>query len=68
MPQVLTAGTYNILVESVSGAAATTGYTLTVASGERPTISGLSTTSGGNAGNLTVGIDGTNLAPGIPPL
>ncbi len=63
VPQVLTAGTYDILVESVSGAAATSGYTLTVTQGNTPTISGLSTTSGGNAGNLTVGIDGTNFAP-----
>ena len=30
MPQVLTAGTYYILAQSVSGAAATAGYTLTV--------------------------------------
>ena len=55
VPQVLTAGTYYILVESVSGAAATAGYTLTVTQGSAPTISGLSTTSGGNAGNVTVG-------------
>ena len=64
VPQVLTAGTYNILVESVSGEAATAGYTLTVTQGNVPTISGLSTNSGGNAGNLTVGIEGTNLAAG----
>ena len=63
VPQVLTAGTYNILVESISGAAATAGYTLTVTQGSAPTISSLSTTSGGNAGNVTVAIDGTNLAP-----
>jgi RHS repeat-associated protein len=67
VPQVLAAGTYDILVESVSGAAATSGYTLTITQGNAPTISGLSTTSGGNAGNLTVGIAGTNFAPTATP-
>ena len=46
VPQVLTAGTYYILAESVSGAAATAGYTLTVTQGSASTISGLSPTSG----------------------
>ncbi|MHB1561134.1 MAG: beta strand repeat-containing protein [Isosphaeraceae bacterium] len=63
VPQVLTAGTYNILVESVSGAAASASYTLTVTQGNAPTVSFLSPASGGNAGNVTVAIDGTNLAP-----
>jgi hypothetical protein len=62
VPQVLTAGTYNILVESISGAAATAGYTLTVTQGNTTTISAVSPKSGGNAGNVTVEIDGTNLA------
>ena len=63
VPQVLTAGTYNILVDSVSGAAATAGYTLTVTQSSAPTVSAFSPASGGNAGNVTVEIDGTNFAP-----
>ena len=63
VPQVLTAGTYYILVESVSGAAATAGYTLIATQTSAPDRFGLSPASGGNAGNVTLEIDGTNLAP-----
>ncbi len=63
VPEVLTAGTYNILVQSVSGAAAAASYTLTVTQGNAPNVSSISPASGGNAGDVTVAIDGTNLSP-----
>ena len=63
VPQVLTAGTYYILAHSVSGAAATAAYTLTVTQSSAPTVSAISPASGGNAGNVTVEIDGTNFTP-----
>ena len=63
VPQVLTSGTYYILAHSVSGAAATAAYTLTVTQSSAPTVSAFSPASGGNAGNVTVEIGGTNFAP-----
>jgi RHS repeat-associated protein len=63
VPQVLSAGTYNILVESVAGAAATAGYTLTITQSTAPAVSGTTPASGGNAGNVTVEIDGVNFSP-----
>ncbi|HBI43673.1 MAG TPA: hypothetical protein DDY78_12610 [Planctomycetales bacterium] len=62
VPQVLTAGTYYILAHSVSGNAATAGYTLTVTQGSALSVSGISSYSGGNAGNVTVEIDGANFS------
>ena len=63
VPQVLTAGTYYILVEGVSGSAATAGYTLTASQAAALSISGISSYSGGSTGNVTVEIDGTNFTP-----
>jgi RHS repeat-associated protein len=61
VPQVLTAGSYYILVHSVSGDAARAGFTLTAGQ-----VSALSVTvptspyTGGNGGNVTLEIDGAN--------
>jgi YD repeat-containing protein len=63
VPQVLTSGTYYILAHGVLGAAATAGYTLTVTQTAAVTVSAISPSSGGNAGNVTVEIDGTNFTP-----
>ncbi len=63
VPQVLTAGTYYVLAHSVSGNAATAGYTLTATQGNALTISAISSYAGGNAGNVTIEIDGTNFTP-----
>ena len=63
VPQVLTAGTYYILAQSVSGAAATAGFTLTATQTAAVTVSAISPYSGGNAGNVTIEIDGTNFTP-----
>ena len=63
VPQVLTAGTYYILAHSVSGAAATAGFTLTATQTAAVTVSAISPYSGGNAGNVTIEIDGTNFTP-----
>ena len=63
VPQVLTAGTYYILAHSVSGAAATAGFTLTATQTAAVSVSAISPYSGGNAGNVTVEIDGTNFTP-----
>ncbi len=63
VPQVLTAGTYYVLVHSVSGAAATAGYTLTATQAGALAISAISSYAGGNSGNVTVEIDGTNFTP-----
>jgi len=60
VPQVLTAGTYYILAHSVSGNAAAAAYTLTATQGNALTISAISSYAGGNAGNVTIEIDGTN--------
>ncbi|HQU42335.1 MAG TPA: CARDB domain-containing protein, partial [Pirellulales bacterium] len=53
-------GTYYILVHSVSGAAATAGYTLTTSQTSALGVSAISSYSGGNAGNATIEIDGAN--------
>jgi RHS repeat-associated protein/uncharacterized repeat protein (TIGR01451 family) len=63
VPQVLAAGTYYVLAHSVAGAAATAGYTLTATQSAALTLSGISPRSGGNAGTVTVEIDGTNFTP-----
>jgi RHS repeat-associated protein/uncharacterized repeat protein (TIGR01451 family) len=60
VPQVLSAGTYYVLAHSVSGSAATTGYTITATQSSAMAVSAISPSSGGNAGNVTVEIDGTN--------
>jgi hypothetical protein len=58
------AGTYYVLVHSVAGAAATAGYTLTVTQTNALTIAMPSTPyAGGNGGNLTLDIKGTNFTP-----
>ncbi len=60
VPQVLSGGTYFILAQSVSGSAATAGYTIAASQSATMTVSGIGATSGGNAGNVTIEIDGTN--------
>ncbi|HUY34489.1 MAG TPA: carboxypeptidase regulatory-like domain-containing protein, partial [Pirellulales bacterium] len=64
VPQVLTAGTYYILAHSVSGAAATAGYTLTAQQTTAVSVSAISSYAGGNAGNVTIEIDGENFTRG----
>jgi hypothetical protein len=61
--QVLTAGTYCVLAESVSGAAASAGYTLTATQLTGPAVTGTSLSFGGNAGKVTIEIDGANFTP-----
>lgn len=63
VPQVLTSGTYYILAHSVSGAAATAGFTVTVTQTAAVKVSAVSPYSGGNAGNITIEIDGANFTP-----
>ena len=63
VPQVQKATTYFILANSVSGNAATATYTLTAAQGSGLTVSAISSYAGGNAGNVTIEIDGTNFSP-----
>jgi RHS repeat-associated protein/uncharacterized repeat protein (TIGR01451 family) len=63
VPQVTVGGIYYILAQGVSGAAATAGYTLTVTQGNTLAVSAISSYAGGNAGNVTVEIDGANLTP-----
>ena len=63
VPDVLTAGTYYILAHSVSGAAATAGYTLTVTQTATVSVAAVSPLTGGNAGNITLEIDGANFTP-----
>jgi RHS repeat-associated protein len=58
-----TGGTYYILVHSISGAAATAAYSLTATQTNALSISGISSYPGGNAGNVTVEIDGVNFTP-----
>ena len=66
VPQVLTAGTYYILAHSISGNAATAGFTITATqTGVLSVATPATSLTGGNAGNATVEIDGTNFAPGI---
>jgi YD repeat-containing protein len=64
VPQVLSAGTYYILAHSVSGSAAAAGYTITATQTSSMAVSAIAPSSGGNAGNVTVEIDGTNFPPG----
>lgn len=63
VPQVLSAGTYYILAHSVSGAAATAGYSLTVNQTSGLGITSISNYAGGNSGQVTIEIDGTNFTP-----
>ena len=55
---------YYILVHSVSGAAATADYTLNVPR-QCMGVSATSLSSAGNAGNVTVEVDGTNFAANV---
>ena len=65
VPQVLTAGTYYILAHSVSGAAATAGFTLSATQGSAY-CGGIDTPyTGGNAGNVTIEIHGANFTPTV---
>jgi RHS repeat-associated protein len=59
VPQVLNAGTYFILVHSISGTAATANYTLTASQSSALAVTAISSYAGGNAGNVTIEIDGT---------
>ena len=60
VPQVPAAGTYYVLAHSVSGAAFPAGYTLTVTQAAALAVTGIGASSGGNAGNMTIEIDGAN--------
>ncbi|HEX4148810.1 MAG TPA: CARDB domain-containing protein, partial [Pirellulales bacterium] len=60
VPQTLAATVYYILAQSVSGAAATAGFTLTAAQTNAVGVSAVSATTGGNTGKITLEIDGTN--------
>ena len=63
MPQVLSAGTYYIDAHSVSGAAATAGFTINVAQTSTLAVSAISPTSGGAGYDVTIEIDGENFSP-----
>jgi hypothetical protein len=63
VPQLLSAGTYYVLAESVSGSAAASSFSITAQQTSLAAISAISPSSGGNGGNLTVEIDGTNISP-----
>ena len=63
IPQVLTAGTYYVLAQSLAGAAASAAYTLTATQSSALAITSIPATPSGNGGNATVEIDGTNFAP-----
>ena len=63
VPVVLTPGTYYILAQSVSGAAATASYSITATQTAAVSVSSISPYTGGNAGNATIEIDGANFAP-----
>ncbi len=65
VPSVPTAGTYYVLAHSISGDAATASYTLTVTRSSGLTVSAISSYAGGNAGNVTIEIDGTNFTPNV---
>lgn len=60
VPQVFTAGTYYILVHSISGPAASAGFTLTATQTSALAINAISPSSAGNGGSATVEIDGSN--------
>ncbi|MGO9922159.1 MAG: beta strand repeat-containing protein, partial [Isosphaeraceae bacterium] len=62
VPQVAAATTYYILAESVAGAAAMGGYSLIATQTGAVSVAAISSYSGGNAGNVTVKIDGTNFS------
>ncbi len=62
VPQVATATTYYILAESVAGAAATAGYSLTATQTSAVSVSAISSFSGGSGGNVTITINGTNFS------
>ena len=64
VPQVAAPTTYYILVQSLSGAAATAGFSLTATQTSAVAVIAPSTAySGGNGGNLTIPIIGTNFEP-----
>jgi RHS repeat-associated protein len=60
VPQVATATTYYILAESIAGNAATAGYSLTATQTGTMSVSAISSYAGGNGGNVTIAINGTN--------
>ena len=63
VPQVLSAGTYYIDAHSISGAAATAGFTIKVAQTSALAVSAISPTSGGAGYDVTIEIDGANFSP-----
>jgi protocatechuate 3,4-dioxygenase beta subunit len=64
VPQVLTGGIYYILAHSISGAAATSGYTLSTSQSTALSVAAPALPyTGGNAGNATIEIDGANFGP-----
>ena len=65
VPQVASTTTYDVLVHSVSGNAATATFTLTATQSAALTVSSVPSTTSGNGGNATVEIDGTNFAANI---
>ena len=65
VPQVLAAGTYFVLAHSVSGNAATVGYSITATQTSALAISAISPDSGGRYGTVTIEIDGTNFSPAM---
>ena len=60
VPQVFTAGTYYVLAQSISGAAATAGFAVTATQTAAVKVTAISPYSGGNVGNVTIEIDGNN--------
>ena len=61
VPQVAAPSTYYIVVHSISGAAASAGYTLTATQTAALTVLEPATPwTGGNGGNVTIEIDGAN--------
>ena len=66
VPQVLRkTATYYILAHSVSGNAATTGYTITATQTSALAVFAISPDSGGDYGSVTIEIDGTNFSPAM---
>ncbi|MCY2987649.1 MAG: hypothetical protein NTY19_07265, partial [Planctomycetota bacterium] len=65
VPQVIGEGTYYVLAHSVSGDAATAGYTLTATQSSGLTVTAISSYAGSNAAGATIEIDGTNFAPDV---
>jgi RHS repeat-associated protein len=63
IPQVLATGTYYVLAHSISGNAADAGFTLTATQSSALAVSSISSYAGGNAGNVTIEIDGANFSP-----